>query len=296
MEIAPLASAIGPFLIVLALIVLVYAIASHFVSDQTLFDFTLLPAGDPRKLTYLVQPAPSDEPIPFPSVFDEPEVYVSFVVPAYNEESRLPRMLNETLPYLQARQSQDPSFTWEVVIVDDGSKDRTAEVVLRYASTNPEIRLLKQPFNMGKGAAIQAGSLHSRGRLILMVDADGATKISEFEALERKILECQERNKEAIVVGSRAHLEGGASKAQRTAIRNFLGLGFHLLIAMTGVRGIKDTQCGFKLFSREAARWLFPNQHIQRWCFDVELLLIGKKKRMPVAEVPVEWKIGRAHV
>jgi len=289
MSIAPLADLIGTGLIGLALIVLVYAIASSFVSDQTLFDLTRLPSTDSRKLSYFIEPAPSDEPTPYPTVFEEPEVYVSFVVPAYNEEARLPAMLDDTIRYLRAREASDSSFTWEIVIVDDGSKDRTTEVVLRYAQTVPQIRLLRQPFNMGKGAAIQAGALHSRGRLILMVDADGATKIDEFGELERRLLALQETNREAIVVGSRAHLEGTSSKAQRTAVRNFLGLGFHALILMTGVKGINDTQCGFKLFSREAARWLFPNQHVQRWCFDVELLVIGRSRKMEIAEVPVEW-------
>jgi dolichyl-phosphate beta-glucosyltransferase len=198
-------------------------------------------------------------------------------------------MLDDTLHYLNSRASTDASFTYEIIIVDDGSKDKTAETALSYAARNPAIRHLRQPVNMGKGAAIQAGCLHARGRLILMVDADGATKIDEFAALETKLLELQTHNEEVIVVGSRAHLEGADAKAQRTAIRKLLGLGFHCLIIATGVHGIRDTQCGFKLFSREAAKWLFPNQHIHRWCFDVEMLVIGAKRRMEVAEIPVEW-------
>jgi dolichyl-phosphate beta-glucosyltransferase len=124
--------------------------------------------------------------------------------------------------------------------------------------------------------------------MILMVDADGATKISEFETLEKRLTDLLALDRKVVVVGSRAHIDG-QDKANRTGIRKLLGFGMHFLIWLGGIRGIRDTQCGFKLFSREAAKWLFPNQHIQRWCFDAELLVIAAKKNMQVAEVPVEW-------
>lgn len=287
-ELSSLLDFIGTLFLVAAFFTLLYAILTSVVSDETLYDRTLLPSSDERKLTYYVEPAVQDSPQLFPTVFEEEEVYASFVVPAYNEEERLPIMLNDTLRYLESRQVQSPSFTWEIIVVDDGSRDHTADVVLRYASEHPEIRLLRQPVNMGKGAAIQAGCLHSRGQLILMVDADGATDIDEFTNLEQILLDKQKLNRKVIVVGSRSHLDG-QSKAQRTPIRKFLGLAFHTLIIMSGVKGINDTQCGFKLFSREAARVLFPNQHIQRWCFDPELLVIGQKDGMEISEVPVTW-------
>ena len=285
-----LADLLGDLFLILFAISLVYAICSYFASDETLYDRELLPTTDTRKLVYYIEPPPNPEPTVYKSLFEEPELYVTFVVPAYNEELRLPTMLNDTLRYLHERETADPFFTWEILIVDDGSKDHTCDVVLSYARNNPQIRLLRQPVNMGKGAAIQAGSLHARGRLILMVDADGATKIDEFGELEKKLQELQLINREAIVVGSRSHLDNTpSSKANRTFIRKFLGLAFHTLILISGVHGINDTQCGFRLFSREAARWLFPNQHIQRWCFDAELLVIGRKKGMGIAEIPVEW-------
>lgn len=311
-EIAGFCLVLGNFLIAISFFVLIYAILSSFVSDETLFDRTVLPSSDPHKLTYYIEPPPQQvsearisndnenedvniNKIPYPSVFDEASLYASFIVPAYNEESRLPTMLDETIEYLQKRRRADPvNFTYEIIIVDDGSKDNTANVALEYARENSqpnmEIRLLRQPVNMGKGAAIQAGCLHARGKLILMVDADGATKIDEFGELENRLLSSIQtmNNKKCIVVGSRAHIEE-ASKAQRTVLRKFLGLGFHILVLISGVQGVHDTQCGFKLFSREAARWLFPNQHIQRWCFDPELLVIGRKKNATIIEVPVEW-------
>ncbi|KAH0793218.1 glycosyl transferase [Histomonas meleagridis] len=284
-----LAEYIGYFLIILLVISFIFVLFDRFVSDQTLYDIIQLPPKDPRHITYYIEPiSDPTNPVPFPSVFSQPEVYVTFVVPAYNEEKRLPSMLDDTVDYLLSRQSADPNFTWEIIIVDDGSKDRTADFVLSYSLNHPEVRLLRQPRNMGKGAAVQAGCLHARGKMILMVDADGATKISEFGVLEQKLLQLQNYNPMVVVVGSRAHLDG-ENKANRTALRDFLGKSFHFLIWLSGVRGIKDTQCGFKLFSREAAQWLFPNQHIQRWCFDPELLVIARKKRMEISEIPVEW-------
>ena len=288
-DLPPIANFISNCLLILLLITFIYALCARFVTDETLYDLTILPVGDSRRLNYYIEPSPvNGESIPFPTVFEIPEVYVTFVVPAYNESKRITPMLQETISYLQKRKQNDSNFTWEIIVVDDGSKDNTSDIVLGFSNENPEIRLLRQPYNMGKGAAVQAGALHSRGRMILMIDADGATKIEEFGELEKKLLQLQQTNKEAIVVGSRAHLEGTA-KSQRTSIRNFLGMAFHLLIWLTGVHGIQDTQCGFKLFSREAARWLFPNQHIQRWCFDPELLVIGMNKKMLISEIPVEW-------
>ena len=285
---ADICDSIGTLFLIASFVVLIYAICDSVVSDQTLFDRTLLPSTNPNRIQYFIEPQREETPTLFPTVFDPPEVYTSFVVPAYNEEKRIPSMLNETLAYLESRRDSDPSFSFEIIVVDDGSKDRTVDVVLDYAESHPEIRVLKQPVNMGKGAAVAAGCAHARGEYILMVDADGATKIDEFGELEKKIKQLQQRNREAIVVGSRAHLEG-QDKANRTPIRKFLGLAFHMLILLSGVRGINDTQCGFKLFSREASKWLFPNQHIERWCFDPELLVIGRKRKMEIAEVPVEW-------
>ena len=255
----------------------------RFADDKTLFDRMELDENNPEKLTYFIENR--KEKVKFPSIFDKKSVYVSLVVPAYNEEKRIPKMLDETIEYLNKRQSADQKFTYEIIVVDDGSKDKTAEVVIEYSKKNENVFLLKQPKNMGKGAAIQAGCLHARGGLVLMVDADGATKIDEFEALEFEIKKLTKNNKEAIVVGSRAQND----KASRTPIRKFLGFGMHVLIVISGVRGIDDTQCGFKLFTRQACRWLFMNQHVQRWCFDPELLVIGRKRGMKISEIPVEW-------
>jgi dolichyl-phosphate beta-glucosyltransferase len=266
------------------------ALCRLLVSDVTLYDRTLLPLSDPNHLSYWIHPPPDDGQQTFSNIFTAPEVYVSLVIPAYNEAKRLPPMLDSSLEYFQARARSDKSFTYEILIVDDGSSDNQNDVVLEYASRFPrEIRLLKQPVNMGKGAAVQAGCLHARGQLILFADADGATPTSQFGRLEAATRMVNKNTDAYVVIGSRANLDG-ASKAERTAIRRFLSLGFAFLAWLSGLRGVRDPQCGFKLFSRQAARLVFPSQHIERWCMDVELLTIAQRLRIPVVEVPVEWK------
>lgn len=274
------------FFLGVAAVGLVVAVMIANADDTTLFDRMQLPDGDPNKLNYYIQPAPNgNEKVPFTTIFDPASVYLSLVVPAYNEEKRLPKMLDETLNYLKSREEKDKSFTWEIVIVNDGSKDKTKEVVLNYAKEYPNIFLLNQPVNMGKGAAIQAGCLHVRGELVLMLDADGATKIDDFEVLEKEIKSLMKTTNQAIVIGSRAQNE----KAKRTPLRKFLSIGMHTLIVLSGVHGIRDTQCGFKLFTRESCKMIFMNQHVQRWCCDPEILVIARRLGMKISELPVEW-------
>jgi len=138
--------------------------------------------------------------------------------------------------------------------------------------------------NNGKGGAVRKGMVRARGRYLLMADADGATKASDLGRLMAE-LQKVERDGLGIAVGSRAHLEEaeGDAKAKRTPLRKLLMWGFHTLITlMIGNTQIKDTQCGFKLFTRATARLLFPVQHIDRWAFDVELLFLAARNRVPM--------------
>nr|CAD1822090.1 unnamed protein product [Ananas comosus var. bracteatus] len=247
--------------------------------------------------------------VPCPSIFDPAEKYISLIIPAYNEEHRLPGTLDETLSYLRQRSATEKSFTYEVLIVDDGSTDRTAKVafdyVRKYKIDNARVLLLRR--NHGKGEAIRKGMLHSRGELLLMLDADGATKVTDLEKLECQIHElARSVNKvnsvastttssssnlsdtEIAAFGSRAHLEKQAL-ATRKWYRNFLMKGFHLVVLLTAGHGIRDTQCGFKMFTRAAARKLFTNIRLKRWCFDVELVYLCKKLRIPMLEISVNW-------
>ncbi|XP_008331075.1 dolichyl-phosphate beta-glucosyltransferase [Cynoglossus semilaevis] len=227
----------------------------------------------------------------FPSLHDPCSRELSVVIPAYNEEFRMPVMLDEAMEYLENRQKQIPTFTYEVIVVDDGSKDKTTEVALRYTRKYgaDKVRVLTLVQNRGKGGAVRMGTLSSRGRNILMADADGATKFSDLDKVEAGLKDVNTNpDNMAISCGSRAHLEK-ESVAQRSVFRTFLMLGFHFLVWFFCVRGIKDTQCGFKLFTREAALRTFPSLHVERWAFDVELLYIAQCFKIPIAEVAVNW-------
>ncbi|XP_054020793.1 dolichyl-phosphate beta-glucosyltransferase isoform X2 [Dryobates pubescens] len=195
-----------------------------------------------------------------PSIHDPPSKELSVVVPSYNEEDRLPLMMDEALDYLEKRQKRDASFTYEVIVVNDGSKDQT-----------------------------EKGVFSSRGRKILMADADGATKFADIEKVEEGLKNLQPwPNQMAISCGSRAHLEKD-SIAKRSYFRTLLMYGFHFLVWFLCVKEIRDTQCGFKLLTREAALRTFSTLHIERWAFDVELLYIAQCLRIPIAEVAVNW-------
>lgn len=162
-------------------------------------------------------------------------------------------MLDECLVYLQNRQHKDKSFTYEVILVDDGSRDSTSEVAYGYKK-NYNVNVLKLEQNVGKGGAVRNGVLCAQGEFILFADADGATTFEDIAKLEQKAKDLKEKLEDSnlVVVGSRAHLEE-ESKATRSALRTFLMLGFHCLVKLFAVRTVRDTQCGFKLFSRKSA-------------------------------------------
>eukprot|EP00475_Leptophrys_vorax_P014815 TRINITY_DN21078_c0_g1_i2.p1 TRINITY_DN21078_c0_g1~~TRINITY_DN21078_c0_g1_i2.p1 ORF type:complete len:356 (+),score=95.54 TRINITY_DN21078_c0_g1_i2:721-1788(+) len=239
---------------------------------------------------FFVSPDDSGLRLPFPSLIeDDATKTLSIIVPAYNEEDRMGVMLDETFEFLKKKQQIDSSFTYELIVVDDGSKDRTSKVALEYSKPfgADVMRVLTLKRNMGKGGAIQNGMLCGRGEYLLMADADGATQISDLDFLLSKLKAC-EKNGLGVAVGSRAHLEERAV-ANRKWYRNIAMYAFHVVVRIFSVRSIKDTQCGFKLFSRDAARWIFTNQRLHGWAFDAELLLIAEKKRIPIAEVAVTW-------
>nr|CAH0110028.1 unnamed protein product [Daphnia galeata]SVE76589.1 EOG090X0BIY [Daphnia longispina] len=234
------------------------------------------------------------EKLPFPSIEDKSTLLLSVIVPAYNEEKRLPAMLEECLHYLENMLRTNPESTFEVIIVDDGSTDRTTQIGLSYSEKFgcDKVRVLTLSSNRGKGGAVRLGMLSSRGKQLLFADADGATTFEDISKLQENLqhlIKGQTRDEAlGLVCGSRAHLEKEAI-ASRSLFRTFLMKGFHLLVWLLAARSIRDTQCGFKLLTRSTAKLCFPNLHIERWAFDVELIYIAEYLNIPTGEVSVRW-------
>ena len=172
---------------------------------------------------------------------------------------------------------------YEVIVVDDGSCDATPLIVESLAGENAHLKLIRLPENRGKGHAVKAGMLAARGSLRLFADADGATPIEELERLKAAI-----NGGADVAIASRA-LKGDGITVSDTLHRKFMGTVYNLIVRTLAVRGIHDTQCGFKLFTEKAAAALFPLQRIDDFGFDVELLFLAGKQGFRIAEVPVNW-------
>jgi dolichyl-phosphate beta-glucosyltransferase len=205
---------------------------------------------------------------------------LSIVIPAYNEENRLPQTLRQVADWLSCA-----NFSFgEVIVVDDGSRDATARVVEDFANANAYVRLARNPGNRGKGYAVRHGMLEAKGEWILYTDADLSTPIGEIEKLCRAVHE----QGAAIAIGSRA-VDRSLVEVHQPALRELSGRFFNLVMrAVTGL-AFRDTQCGFKLYRADAARQIFPLQKQEGFSFDVEDLLIARKLGVRAVEVPVRW-------
>ncbi|CAN3376373.1 hypothetical protein DIURU_003772 [Diutina rugosa] len=215
------------------------------------------------------------------------DVELSVVIPCYNEIDRLGAMLDECVPWLQHHPRG-----FEVVIVDDGSSDGTGAYALEKATElklKPgQMRVVTLTKNRGKGGAVTHGMLHARGDYVLFADADGATQFKDAEKLLQWLRD-QPSHRGAVAVGSRAHMVNTDAVVKRSFIRNFLMYGLHTLVYVFGIRDVKDTQCGFKMFNRKAVTEIFPHMHTERWIFDVEVLILAERQQMPVEEIAVTW-------
>ena len=203
---------------------------------------------------------------------------LSVIIPAFNEQSRLPKTLDSIYGFLSGR-----GRSFEVLVVDDGSHDNTADVVLEYSKTHPEVRLRSYQPNRGKGYAVRAGMLEAKGDLLLIDDADGSSPIEEVERLENAIA-----NGADIAFGSRAKPDP-SRKVDALAHRKFIGNTFNAIVQSLLLPGFYDTQCGFKMFKRAVARDLFSVNKIDGFGFDVEVLYIARTRGYKVEEIAINW-------
>jgi glycosyltransferase involved in cell wall biosynthesis len=212
-----------------------------------------------------------------------PQIHLSVVVPAYNEASRIERTLDRSVAFLDER-----DHDWELIVVDDGSRDETSLIVRRYISTHGDhrVRLVRLPMNRGKGAALRAGVAATRGARVLIMDADLATPIEELETLARVL----DGNGLKIATGSRAVASANVTRPQ-SPMRVLLGRAGNLWIRTLAVPGVHDTQCGFKLFDGDVARRLFGLAREDRFGIDIEILCLARRKlKLDIAEVGVRWE------
>jgi dolichyl-phosphate beta-glucosyltransferase len=202
----------------------------------------------------------------------------SIVIPAYNESARLAVSLEKVLTYVHSQ-----GWDAEVIVVNDGSRDSTAEIIREFAAKDPIVKLLENPGNRGKGYSVRNGMLQAQGRILLFSDADLSAPIEEAP----KLLQALEAGAD-IAIGSR-WLRAETQTQRQPLHRQLFGRIFNLLLRMSLGLQFADTQCGFKAFKRAAAQAIFPLQKIERWGFDPEILFLARKMGFKVKEVPVAW-------
>lgn len=206
------------------------------------------------------------------------EIDLSIVIPTFNEQARLPRTVLETMGWCTRRK-----LNFELIISDDGSKDQSLALGRLFEETDVRIRTLACP-HMGKGAAVRFGVLNSKGRDVLFMDADGATPLDKIP----KLLNALERGYD-VAIGSRVVQDPGEVQIKTSLHRRLIGRCFAFFVNLFAFGGIADTQCGFKMFRREAALALFSRQKIAGFAFDVEILFIARRLSLSIVEVPVNW-------
>lgn len=208
---------------------------------------------------------------------DAPEL--SVVVPGYNEAERLPRSLEHVLPWLEAS-----GRSFELILVDDGSRDGTLEVMRDWESKHPGVRVASQKPNRGKGRALAVGVGISRGRRVLVSDADFSTPIEELPKLEAAL-----EAGTAVAIGSRA-LPGSQIEVPQPFYRVLGGRALNVAIQLLALPGLWDTQCGFKLFEGDLARTVFAQLKTDGFAYDVEVLWRARRAGSRIAEIPVVWR------
>jgi dolichyl-phosphate beta-glucosyltransferase len=203
---------------------------------------------------------------------------LSIVIPAYNEGSRIGPTIREIVGYCSQRDR-----TFEIIVVDDGSLDDTSSVARLLSEEFPELKLIRLGGNRGKGYAVRTGVVNAVGKTVLFTDADGAAPISEIERLELAL-----EGGADVAIGSRA-LPAAGVRVEARLYRHVIGRTFHLLVEWLANSGVKDTQCGFKLFRYSVAQDLFSRMRMNGYSFDVEVLVMARRRGYRVTEVPINW-------
>lgn len=205
-------------------------------------------------------------------------IFISVIIPTYNEESRIGESLSKITNYME-----NQGHRYEIILVDDGSCDNTVDAVKIFSAKNRDMRLIQNERNVGKGYSVKKGVLDANGEYILFSDADLSTPIEEIEKLLKYLEEGYE-----VTIGSR-DLPDSDVRLRQPFYREFSGKIFNLIARSITLLGIRDTQCGFKCFKKDAAKTIFSRQRLDGFSFDVEILYIAKKMRYKIKEVPVVW-------
>jgi len=202
---------------------------------------------------------------------------LSIVIPAFNEELRLPITLAEISAYIRASKRET-----EVIVVDDGSTDRTADVANAFRGEIQRLRVVANDKNRGKGYSVRHGMMEARGRNVLFTDADLSAPIAEADKLLAALADHD------VAIGSRA-LDRGLISVHQSVFREYAGIIFNFIVRVILRLPFVDTQCGFKAFRRERCRVIFQQQRIERFGFDPELLYLARHHGLSAAEIPVRW-------
>lgn len=205
-----------------------------------------------------------------------PSPWLSVIIPAFNEERRLPATLEKLQGYLSRQ-----SFPYDIWVIDNGSTDRTADLIRDFGRRVPAVRLAQTP-SRGKGIAVRTGMLQATGRYRFLCDADLAMPVEEFERFYPPLL-----NDADVAIGSRE--AKGAHRFHEPTYRHFTGRVFSLAVKLLVLRGFEDTQCGFKCFRDSVAEDLFSRQRFNGWSFDVEVLYLARRRGYRIREIPIAW-------
>lgn len=205
--------------------------------------------------------------------------FLSIIIPAHNEEGRLPRTLGQIFSFLEKQ-----GYSSEIIIVENGSSDRTLELAQEYALRHPNL-IVYHENQPGKGNAVRCGMLEARGEYRFICDADLSMPIEELQKFLPPVLDDFD-----IAIGSRE--APGAIRYHEPPYRHFGGRAINLLIRLLILPGLNDTQCGFKCFRAEATEGIFLQQTLTGWSFDIELLYLARQKKLRVKEIPIQWYFG----